>query len=231
MRKFRWLLAAAVTVLALGAVGSTSVAFAAEDETCENNATSGPYELCVETKETTSQTLSGVGGVSTLKSKVGAATVEISCKTSKFTTLGEAEGKSSAGKITFETCTMVKPAATKCTVTSPIVAEFTDQLSPVTGALFDTFTGSKAGKEFVTITISQVAGQECAAKGTFAITGEQEATFDAGIATEATTHTIKAVPAGSKLKLGVEKAEFTSEATIEALTGGGAKQKFSIQKS
>ncbi|HWX44075.1 MAG TPA: hypothetical protein VNY52_02000 [Solirubrobacteraceae bacterium] len=206
-------------MFALGMVASTPALAVPEFEVCEEGGTEkwenhecnsgqgkGPWSFL---KITKSYTVEGTSAVSTLKSKIGKEEIIIECKKDKFTGSIEPAGKTK-GKVTFESCTVKKPGG--CTVEIPSF-EVTDQLV----GKEDEFKPTKGEKKEVFVEI--VIGT-CVLKGTYQIKGIQKCELPSG-ETGKVEHEIVCTPAGGKLTLGKEKADFESTLKVK-LTNGWA---------
>jgi hypothetical protein len=161
----------------------------------------------------------GESGLSLLQSKVGGAEVKLHCTHDLFNATLQALGLAT-GEIDFLGCTVEKPAGQGCTVgegaNKLIPAVFHLQLSsglmPGTGLA----TGTKgASEEFTSLTIG---GAGCSVANTYTVTGLQTLTFPSG-ESALVEHEIVATKPNSKLKLGIERATFSSTAKVHLASG------------
>jgi hypothetical protein len=208
MSRLKFVLLSMFAVLAVGAFASASAS-------AEDSCTTGTKSLfCFHTnKPIHSEEVLGTSGVSKLEGKVGGAALKVECADDKFTGLLELLG-ASKGLIEFLTCSVTEPGS--CTVNQPIFAQFTDQLSSGVMPATDLFTGSAgAGEEFTTLTI---AGTGCSVPGKYQVTGLQTVELPKG-EESLVNHEVVAKKAGSKLKLGVETASFSSTAIVHLASG------------
>jgi hypothetical protein len=160
-----------------------------------------------------------------LKSKIGLTAVEITCtkvkNNAKESLIHNAQTETTKHTITgtgvtqFEECTVTKPL--KCTVKQPIQATVTGEAVEKLGAAENEMgvelKGHGEGETFAEITFE---GAECSLKGkTFKITGSVIGTSGPTTASSQTNHWSGATAVYTpekemqKLKLGVEKAEFS----------------------
>jgi hypothetical protein len=205
MTRFRLVLLSLFAVLAVGALASAS----ASAEECING--TKPV-FCRWPGNTPIHLLKilGESGLSLLASIVGGAEVKIHCTDDLFR--GETH---LLGLILAETdflgCTVEKPA--NCTVGGPnklILALYHIQLLPNLMPPLGLATGLGPEEEFTKITI---AGELCLVAGEYKITGLQSLEFpdaESGLV----NHHVIAKKALSKLKLGIEKASFSSLALV-----------------
>lgn len=149
----------------------------------------------------------GESGLSLLAGTVGGAEVKIHCKDDLFRGETHLLGLILA-EIDFLGCVVEKP--TTCTGEALILALAHIQLLAALMPPLGLATGIGPEEEFAKV---KLAGASCAIAGTYPITGKQTLEFpdaESGLV----NHHIIAKKALSKLKLGVEKASFSSLALV-----------------
>lgn len=195
--KARLLIPVLLSVLALGAATAASASAS---------------EYLVEGKQVTETTnTEGTSGSSLLVGKVGAAEVKIECAKDTFTGTVEAAGKSTATLLLKE-CTAAKPA--NCKVPATIEGKLKDKLIGSTTPE-DEFEATKAEG---TISEIVVSGTECAITGTYALKGAQTCELTK-VEEEVAEREVICKKTGSKLKLGLEAASFSSTEKAKLVSG------------
>jgi len=237
MSRTRLILLGVLAVLAVGVVASASateppVKCGGKVEKTPDYCVVG-FELENAKGEPVSAKLEGTNGASILKATVAGATTEIKCGTGKSIGSIEDGAGGTVGKskitTTFEACKLLKPATCKLTAADEKEIETTelkgsltltagrveDKLEPKEGAGFAAV--SIEGKE-ITCPIAEIEKPE-----SYSITGSQVCEIDTSnlvAAEETEKHKIICKPAGSALlKIGGNKAEITSEATVKLMSG------------
>jgi hypothetical protein len=206
MTRFRLVLLSLFAVLAVGALASAS----ASAEECING--TKPV-FCRWPGNTPIHLLKilGESHLSVLTSSVGGAEVKLHCPDDLFRGETHLLGLI-LGEIDFLGCTVETPA--NCTVgegtNKLILALVHIQLLPNLMPALGLATGIGPEEEFTKI---KIAGTGCAIPGEYKITGLQSLEFPNG-ESGLVNHEIVAKKALSKLKLGVEKASFSSIALV-----------------
>jgi hypothetical protein len=216
MSRIRLIMLSMLAVFAFAAVASASASAA----TCEaGDEAKDEYTVCSGAKEFPGTLTNSVKTTkAVLSSTVLGVEVKIECTEGAIENKENGKDNTSVGKISFTKCKVLKPAK-GCAVAEPIVAEFTDALSPPPAAPKDTFTGAGEGGAFAAIEFRNNGSETCVLgdKSRFEVTGSQLCTFDTAIATEQKTHEVKCATSGSKLKLGANEAKFSATFTgVEA---------------
>lgn len=182
-----------------------------EDRNCSKENGSGKFEL-VEVTEFLKY--NGTSGVSTLSSTIDGQAIVITCK--KNIDTGEIGPKGlSVGTTLFDECSVgnTKETFTSCEVPS-ITVSYRDQLIENSSKEIEDELKPEQGNIFATIVIKNVTGKTCTVKGTFEVTGTQDAKLK-----EATVAKLLRIlefkPSGSKLKLAGEKAEFETTVSLD----------------
>jgi hypothetical protein len=171
-------------------------------------------------------------GASILKATISMVKAEIKCEAGKSKGTIEDGAAGTVGKSvvtdTFETCKMIKPTNCKLTAADEVeikTSELKGELGLTAGRIEDKLE-PKESAAFAGIGIegkeSSCVIAEVGIPKTFSVTGSQLCEVDSGNAaaeTEATTHKIICKNAGSSLKVGGNKAEMTSEATVKLTLG------------
>jgi hypothetical protein len=206
MSLLRPILLALSTALSFSALASTPALAA-----CSDGGTRSVF--CFQNNnEIRSEEALGTSGVSKLEAKIGGAALRIECANGKGSGLLEALG-AGKGLSELSTCSVTEPA--NCTVSQPILVKGVGQLStgmmPATGLV----TGAAGAEEFTTLT---VAGTGCSVPGSYQVTGLQTVELPKG-EESLVEHEVVAKKAGSKLKLGVESASFSSTAKVHLASG------------
>jgi hypothetical protein len=192
MSRFRLVMMSVVAVFAVGAFASASASAITpvflvcleksgsgkkfEERNCSKESGSGKFEL-VEVTENLK--VNGTGGLSILKSTLLGAPIIIKCQTSKFT--GEIGPKGlSTGEVTYEKCTAHTITKEKeeelvnCEVPN-INFLFVDQLVEKSATEIEDEFKPKTGTTFVNIVLKNKGEKSCTEKGTFPVTGTQNA--------------------------------------------------------
>jgi hypothetical protein len=244
MSRFRLISLGLLAVLTVVAVGASGSASAVEPLTsCGTPVTKTPV-YCIEGVQLasgSSEKVAGTNGASVLKTEIGMTEAEVKCGKGK--TSGTIEGSATVGKATatikFEECKLLKPAHCKLTAADEEEIE-TNELK---GELVLTGTGKRIEDKlepkegaFASISIEGETGA-CSISGmgvskTFNVTGSQLCEIDSSNAlaeTEETKHALICKPSGGSgtLKLGGNKAEITSEASIKLTSG----KKWSVRET
>jgi hypothetical protein len=205
MSRFKLMLLSMFAVLSVGAIASSSASAA-----CSGGSKSVFCLSSNNTEVAAGENALGTSGLSVLEGHAGGAALKIDCKDDTFSGELKALGGSS-GEIQFLGCTVVEP--TGCVVAEPIKAVFTDQLSENIMPASDLFKGSGPEEEFSTLKITV-----CSIAGSYPVTGLQTVELPGG-ETAAIEHPVVAKKAGSKLKIGVETASFSSTALVKLESG------------
>jgi hypothetical protein len=243
MSRTRLILAGLLALLVVGVV--TSASATEPPKKCGTKVTSVPayciegFQLENSKGEPTSAKVEGTDGVSILKATVATVTSEVECKSGKSTGSIKAGVSGTAGKskttITFEECKLLKP--TNCKLTASNEKEI--NTAELQGGLL--LTGARVEDKlappesaFAAISIegkeSSCGIAEVGKPKTFEVSGSQLCEIDKANAeaeTEALTHKIICKTSGGSLKIGENKAEMTSEATVKLVSG----KKWSIKES
>jgi hypothetical protein len=202
MTRFRLVLLSLFAVFAVGALASAS----ASAEECQNG-TKALFCLSSGNTPIHLEKVLGTSGLSLLAGTIGGAEVRIHCKDDLFSGLLRLLGLATA-EVDFLGCVAEKP--TTCTSSTLILAnahiQLLSELMPALGLA----TGTGPEEEFAKVTLS---GGSCVIAGTYTITGLQPLEFPDG-EIGLVDHKIIAKKALSKLKLGVEKASFSSTALV-----------------
>ncbi len=212
MKSIKLVLLSMFALLALGAV--TSTAASASGCAAEGEKT---YGICAAGAEVGTETLNFTSGASKLKSKVLNKAVTIECKKDKGSVEVTGDpGKFSNGKIEFTECKLT--GITGCGVKEPIVAKFGGKPTEAPARIEANFE-QEGETPFTEILLT---GGVCEGIK-LNVTGSQKCEADktnAEAETEKASHSIICKPTGSNLKLGSEKAEFTSTETTTLSKGG-----------
>jgi hypothetical protein len=190
------------------------------------------FELENAKGEPVAEKVEGTNGSSILKATIASTTAEIKCEKGKSTGSIEGGAAGTVGKSTtitkYEGCKLLKPVNCRLTPEDENEIETTslkgalaltagrveDKLEPKEGAAFAGI--SIEGKE-PSCVIAEVEKPK-----TFNVTGSQLCEVDKNNAeteAEAITHKILCKTSGSSLKIGGNKAEMTSEATVKLISG------------
>jgi hypothetical protein len=243
MSRTRLILLGLLAVIAVGVVASASAT--EPPKKCGGKVTSTPA-YCVEgfqlensKGEPTSAKFEATASLSFLKATVAGATTEIECKSGKSngSIKDGASGTVGKSKATnaVEECKLLKP--TNCKLPSEDereipTAELTGTLGLTGARIEDKLAPPESG--FADISIegkeSTCPIAEVGKPKTFEVSGSQVCEIDQANAeaeAEAATHKIICKPSGGSLKIGGNKAEMTSEATIKLTSG----KKWSIKES
>jgi hypothetical protein len=242
MSRIRLILAALLAVLAVGVVASASGT--EPPKKCGGKVNAVPA-YCVEgfqlenaKGEPTSAKVEGTDGVSILKATVATVTSEVECKSGKSSGSIEDGASGTVGKSkvlnTFEECKLLKPTNCKLTAANENkikTAELQGNLTLTAGRIQDKFEAPESA--FVAISIegkeSSCVIAEVGKPKIFSISGSQLCEIDTSNAeaeVEVATHKIICKTSGGSLKLGENKAEMTSEATVKLISG----KKWSIKE-
>lgn len=206
MSRFKLMLLSMFAVLAVGAIASAS---ASATDVCSGGM---KFVFCSDTNQPlVGAAVDGVSHLSLLLGTIGGAEAKFDCLKDDFKATLEALG-ASKGLILFLECKQQLPANCKLTPADEVSihALFTAQVEG--GHELSTFTGSKgAGEEFAALEVAEGGG--CAIPGTYTVTGKQM--VDMPKAGESLAlHEIVALKRNSALKLGTEKASFSSTALV-----------------
>jgi predicted regulator of Ras-like GTPase activity (Roadblock/LC7/MglB family) len=241
MSRFRLILLSLLVALVVGVVASASAS--EPPDKCGGTVTTAP-NYCVEglqlenaKGESTSAKVEGTDGVSVLKATVGGVPTEIECKGGKSTGSIKNGASGGVGKSTtnnkFEECKLLTP--TNCKL--PTNYENEIQTAELPGALG--LTSGRIETKFTEGGFAdiEIEGKEssCVIAGVgkpkvFEISGTQRCEIDSANSeaeTEALTHKVICNTSGGGLKLGGNKAEMTSEATVKLTSG----KKWSVKES
>lgn len=192
--------------------------------------------------ESISEKIEGPDGESVLKTTVGNVNTEIKCTKGKSTGTIEngtsgTVGKSKA-KITLETCKLLKPANCKLTAAEESAIKTTELKGALalTGGRIEDKLEPKEGAAFASISIEgenvSCVIAEPGKPETYAVTGSQLCEVDSSnteAETETEKHKLICKFSGSSLKIGENKAEMSSEATV-ALSGAKAHGAWSVKE-
>jgi hypothetical protein len=241
MSRTRLILLGLLAVFAVSVVASASAEGPPPPAACGGTVTKTPV-YCIEGVQLASgsaENVEGTNGESVLKAKIGGVESEVKCGKGK--TSGEIEGSATVGKATatmkFEECKLAKPENCKLTTADAKEIEagelkgelgltsgrIEDKLEPVVGA-------------FATISIEgKTSSCVIAGVGTpksFNVTGSQLCEVDktnTEAEKEEEKHALICKPSGGSgtLKIGGNKAEMTSEATIKLTLG----KKWSVKET
>jgi hypothetical protein len=213
MSQFKLIVLSMFAVFAVGAIASAS----ASADSCTGGTNS---VFCFSSNNTPIhlEVVLGESLLSLLASKVGTAEVVLHCTHDLFYGLLHLLGLF-LGEISFLGCTVEKPAGQGCTVGEGVNKlirallhiQLSSGIMPATGLA----TGSGPGEEFSKLTI---AGAACTVKNTYTVSGLQTVEFPSG-ETSGVVHLVVAKKSGSKLKLGVEVASFSSIAHVHLASG------------
>jgi hypothetical protein len=235
MSRIRLILLGLLAVLAVSLVAS---AFATEPPVkCGVKAEKTPdycvggFELENAKGEPVSAEAEGTNGVSILKATVASTAAEVECKKGKSSGSIEDGAVGTVGKSkvinTFEECKLLKPANCKLTASSESkikTAELVGSLALTAGRVEDKLEAPESA--FAAISIegkeSSCVIAEVEKPKTFEVIGSQlceidKANTEAEI--EAIAHKIICKTSGSSLKIGGNKAEMASEATVKLTSG------------
>jgi hypothetical protein len=175
-------------------------------------ASASASEYLIEGKQVSEATnIEGTSGLSLLTGKVGGAEVKLECAKDTFTGTVEAAGKSTATLLLKE-CAETKPA--NCKVPATIEGKLKDKLIGTTTPE-DEFEATKAEGTIAEIVVS---GTECAITGTYALKGAQTCELPK-VEEELAEHEVVCKKTGSKLKLGLESATFSSTEKAKLTSG------------
>jgi hypothetical protein len=243
MSRTRLTLLALLAVLVVGVVASASATeppkkCGAKVEKVPNYCVEG-FQLENSKGEPALAEVEGADGISVLKATIATVVSEVECKKGQVGGFieGGIGGKTGRSRVssTFEECKLLKPANCKLAASSEReidTAELQGQLTLTAGRVEDRFEGPGGG--FADVGIegkeSTCGIAEVGKPKTFEVSGSQLCEVDkTNIEAEtlAVAHKIICKTSGSGLKLGGNKAEMTSEATI-SLTSG---KKWSIKEA
>ena len=169
-------------------------------------------------------------GASILKGTIGSVTSEVKCEKGKVTGTIEGGAAGTVGKskatMTFEECALVTPANCELTTKTIGTSELKNELELTgSGKRIEGRFEPKTGNNFASIGIegkeSSCVIAHVGEEKQFTVSGSQVCEVDTNnteAETEATTHKMKCTnPVG--LKIGGNKAEITSEATVKLTSG------------
>jgi hypothetical protein len=236
MSRTRLILLGVLAVLAVGVVASAS---ATEPPVkCGGKVGKVPdycvvgFELENAKGEPVSEKFEGTNGPSILKATIASTTAEIKCEKGKSTGSIEDGAAGTVGKSTtttaFEGCKLLKPANCKLTAAGEKEIETTelDGALALTAGRVEDKLEPKEGAAFAGISIegkeSSCVIAEVGKPKSFNVTGSQLCEVDKSNAeteAEAIAHKILCKTSGSSLKIGGNKAEMTSEATVKLISG------------
>lgn len=227
MTKVRLVMLGMLAVFAVSAVASVSASASTvafweckkvesgghwKDSQCTEKESGGKFD----TREITKETFEATSETSELASTILGERIIISC--GKDTSGGAlTAGGGSEGRVEFSKCfiTGKNGPLNACKVKEPIKFAFTDQLRVNGGKIEDEFKGVLAEEVFVEITITGIG---CAIAKTEKVKGTQICELPNG-QQPLITHQVVCSPTGSKLTLGGETAEFTSNEHIKLSSG------------
>jgi len=226
------LLGLLVAVVAVGVVVSSSGAEPPPPSGCKSVGTPS-YCIAGVPLVSASEKIEGTNsGTSVLKTTIASVEAEVTCEKGKSKGTIEGGAAGTVGKSTMtdtlEKCKLIKPENCELTEadeqeikTGSLGGELVltsgrveDKLKPKSGSTF-AVVGIE-GKE-PSCVISHVAEEK-----TYPVTGSQLCEVDKGNAeaeTEAKTHSLTCKTSGSSLNVGGNKAEMTSEATVNLTSG------------
>ena len=178
---------------------------------CKTESSSGKFELV---PVASSLPYNGTSGISKLSGTIDGEAVIITCQKNIDTGEIGPEGLSK-GTTLFDECSVgnSKETFANCEVPS-ITVTYRDQLIENSSKEIEDELAPEKGTNFVEIVIKNKPEKTCTVKGTFPVTGTQDAKLK-----EATVAKLLRIlefkPSGSKLKLGGETATFETTVSLD----------------